>query len=180
MNQVALSLAKEACDTLMRKFEAAQLPPAGHFHYHQGVFLSAMAHTYALCGEEKYYEYIKAWLDAMIDAEGNITGYHSLESMDDMQPGILLFPVYARTGDPRYRKAIETLAHAFDSYPRLKDGGLFHKDACPYQMWLDGLYMGGPLSAMYAQLSGDTRYYDPVSYTHLDVYKRQAHILPGI
>lgn len=160
MNQFALSLAKEACDTLMRKFEAPMLPPVGHFHYHQGVFLSAMMHTYDLCKEEKYFDYAKAWIDSMIDSEGNITGYHSLESMDDMQPGILLFPIYERTGDERYRKAIETLVKAFDVYPRLACGGLWHKDVCPHQMWLDGLYMGGPLCAMYANLTGETRFYD--------------------
>ena len=36
----AIDYAKAACDTMMRKFEAEELPPVGHFHYHQGVFLS--------------------------------------------------------------------------------------------------------------------------------------------
>ena len=33
-----ITLAKQACDTMMRRFAAADLPPAGHFHYHQGGF----------------------------------------------------------------------------------------------------------------------------------------------
>ena len=34
-----LFYARAACDTMMRKFAAADLPPKGHFYYHQGVFL---------------------------------------------------------------------------------------------------------------------------------------------
>ena len=37
-----LEYGKMACDTLMRKYRAEDLPPKSHFHYHQGVFLSGM------------------------------------------------------------------------------------------------------------------------------------------
>ena len=33
-----LDFAKAACDTLMHKFAAPDLPPKGCFHYHAGVF----------------------------------------------------------------------------------------------------------------------------------------------
>lgn len=33
-----LDYARAACDTMMRKFKPEDLPPKGHFHYHQGVF----------------------------------------------------------------------------------------------------------------------------------------------
>ena len=39
-DHTALDYAKMACDTLMKKFDAPDLPPKGRFHYHQGVFLS--------------------------------------------------------------------------------------------------------------------------------------------
>ena len=37
-----LLLARRACDTLMAKFDAPDLPPVGQFHYHQGVFLDGL------------------------------------------------------------------------------------------------------------------------------------------
>lgn len=37
-----LAYAQSACDTMMRRYAAADLPPKGHFHYHQGVFLSGV------------------------------------------------------------------------------------------------------------------------------------------
>lgn len=43
-----LDYGRAACDTMMRKFEADELPPKGHFHYHQGVFLSGMYQIYEL------------------------------------------------------------------------------------------------------------------------------------
>ena len=58
-DHTALDYAKMACDTLMKKFDAPDLPPKGRFHYHQGVFLSGMQKTYDICQEEKYYDYIK-------------------------------------------------------------------------------------------------------------------------
>ena len=48
-----LDYARAACDTLMRRYAAADLPPKPQFHYHQGVFLSGMHETWKLCQEEK-------------------------------------------------------------------------------------------------------------------------------
>ncbi|WP_321013577.1 glycoside hydrolase family 88 protein, partial [Eisenbergiella sp.] len=62
-----VAYAKQSCDTMMRKFRAEDLPPKGHFHYHQGVFLSGVYQTYCLCGEEAYFTYIKDWVDSVLD-----------------------------------------------------------------------------------------------------------------
>ena len=43
-----LAYAQSACDTMIRRYAAADLPPKGHFHYHQGVFLSGVYKTYQL------------------------------------------------------------------------------------------------------------------------------------
>lgn len=79
------------------------LPPKGHFHYHQGVFLSGMYKTYTLCKDEKYFDYIKTWVDSIIDDNGNIQEYDKGQ-LDDIQPGILLYPLLDRTGEERYKK----------------------------------------------------------------------------
>ena len=55
----ALGYAKAACETMMRKFQAADLPPKGHFHYHQGVFLSGMMETWKESGDDRYFEKAK-------------------------------------------------------------------------------------------------------------------------
>ena len=49
--ETALFYTRAACDTMMRKFAAADLPPKGHFYYHQGVFLSGVLKTWQLTGD---------------------------------------------------------------------------------------------------------------------------------
>lgn len=155
----ALDYAKAACDTMMRRFGAADLPPKGRFHYHQGVFLSGVYQTWQRCKDEKYFQYIKDWVDSIIDEQGEIHEYDAGQ-LDDIQPGILLYPLYERTGDERYKKALDTLLPIIKEFPRNKEGGFWHKQSCPHQMWLDGLYMGGPIAAEYAKRFDKKEYLD--------------------
>lgn len=150
-----LDYAKAACETMMRKYKAEDLPPKGHFHYHQGVFLSGMYKTYLLCREEKYFQYMKDWVDAMMDEDGNVRNY-SEDKLDDIQPGILLYPLLDRTQDEKYKKALDKLLPLILHFPRNEVGGIWHMKALTNQMWLDGLYMAGPISAEYAK-----RYHKP-------------------
>ena len=157
----ALRYAREMCDTLMRKFAPDKLPPEGKFHYHQGVFLSSMLLTWNLTGERKYLSYVKAWVDSLIDGAGHVTCLND-DALDDIEPGVLLLPLYEITGDERYRKALDELAPIVRDFPRARCGGFFHKHRYPHQMWLDGLYMGGPICAIYGKLTGDRAYFDLV------------------
>ena len=90
-DHTALDYAKMACDTLMKKFDAPDLPPKGRFHYHQGVFLSGMQKTYDICQEEKYYDYIKAWVDSIIKEDGTIETFDKGQ-LDDIQPSSRKYP----------------------------------------------------------------------------------------
>lgn len=145
-----LDYARAACDTLMQRYAAADLPPKGHFHYHQGVFLSGMYETYKLCGEEKYFQYMMDWIDSVFDADGRIKEYiHG--DLDDIQPGILLFPIWKRTGNPYYLKCLQSVYQEVRDIPRNAEGGYWHKTNLKDQMWLDGLYMAGPFCAEYAK-----------------------------
>lgn len=154
-----LYYAKASVETMMRKFEAADLPPKGHFHYHQGVFLSGVYKTYKFCGDERYFDYVKDWVDSCIDEEGNIKDYNTGQ-LDDLQPGILLYPLLERTGDTRYRKMLDTIMPVIRDFPRNEAGGFWHKHWHPHQMWLDGLYMAGPIIAEYAAKFDAPEYFD--------------------
>ena len=153
----AIYYAKKSCDTMMRKFAAPDLPPVGKFHYHQGVFLSGMQKVYHVCKDEKYYDYIKAWVDSIIYEDGSINSFDK-GMLDDIQPGILLFDLYKRTGDERYKIALDTLMPILKDWKRNEVGGFWHKEWHPNQMWLDGLYMAGPLEAEYSATFGENCY----------------------
>lgn len=143
-----LYYAKASVETMMRKFAAADLPPKGRFHYHQGVFLSGVYKTYQACGDERYFQYMKDWVDSCVDETGHILQFNDGQ-LDDLQPGILLYPLLDRTGEEKYKKALDTLLAILKDFPRNEVGGFWHKVTCQEQMWLDGLYMGGPIAAEY-------------------------------
>ena len=166
-----LDAAKRAIDTMMRKFDAADLPPKGRFHYHQGVFLSGVYETYLLTGEKKYFDYMRAYVDSLIGEDGSVGG-HDAGQLDDIQPGILLYPLYALTKDEKYKKALDFLVNEEWNHPRTPEGGFWHKTWYPNQMWLDGLYMGGPIMAQYAKEFGRTEFYELVEQQAVIMEKR--------
>lgn len=154
-----IDYAKEACDMMMRKFMPQQLPPVGKFYYHQGVFLSGMENTFALTGEEKYFQYMKDWVDAVLGEDG-IPLMPQPGELDDIMAGVLLFPLLERTGEARYEKGLEYLRSHLLKIPRTSEGAPWHKTKLPYQMWLDGLYMIGTFCGRYAQKAEDSVLYD--------------------
>lgn len=149
-----IAYAQEACETLMRLYPAEELPPKGHFHYHQGVFLSGMCKTAALCGESRYLDYVGAWLRSVFSPDGSRILQYDHADLDDIQPGILLYPLWDATGDSFYRTAMDTVLAQVPDIPRCECGGFYHKVRCTGQMWLDGLYMACPFIAEYARRFG--------------------------
>jgi unsaturated rhamnogalacturonyl hydrolase len=152
----SIEYAKKCCDTIMNKYRDAELPPAHMFHYHAGVFLSGMERTYLLCGEEKYNAYIKKWINRYVDENGNITGVDD-KTLDDIEPCNLLIR-YVNEGEKRYKKVLDLLTPKFLDWKCNIYGGFWHKEYHPDQMWLDSLYMAGPLAVRYGLLTGQDEY----------------------
>jgi unsaturated rhamnogalacturonyl hydrolase len=169
--KTALGYAQMGADTLIRRFTVEKLPPENRFHYHQGVFLSGVERTYFLSGEQKYYDYIKAWIDYYIDENGKIRYGGNVPQFDDMQPAILLFNLYRETGEIRYKKTLDSFAPVVDMWPTNAKGGFWHKYDNENQMWLDGLYMIGPWSVMYASQFGKPYFYEKV-YRQMNLMRR--------
>lgn len=175
----AAQYAMQACDTMMARYDAADLPPKGHFHYHQGVFLSGVQRTYELTGQEKYYEYAKKWVDSLIGEDGAVKNFDPGQ-LDDIQPGILLYQIYERTGEERYHKALNTLAGLVRDFPRNAEGGFWHKEGNREQMWLDGLYMGGPICTRYAAVFHQPEFYDIAAFQALLMEKKTKDPVTGL
>jgi unsaturated rhamnogalacturonyl hydrolase len=145
--QSPLRLAQAACDSIMEEYKPQQLPPAGRWHYHQGIFLHGMLQVWAKTGDERYLLYPKQYVDHLVDEYGNFL--FARDELDAIMPGLLLFPLSDRFGEPRYEKAAAKLRRLFDTLNTTSEGAYWHKDKYPYQMWLDGLYMGGVFAMIY-------------------------------
>lgn len=170
MKKQPLEYARRVCDALMKRYQPADLPPVGTLFYHQGVALSGMQNVYYLTGEKKYFNYIKDYVDSVIGENGEVLGFehelntpdtpwltwNALVMLDHKQPTILLYNLYDETGDEKYVKVIKKVAESMHFWPVNQYGGYWHMMTQPYQMWMDGAYMAGPLSVMYAARFGDT------------------------
>ncbi|MDQ0061444.1 glycoside hydrolase family 88/105 protein [Paenibacillus harenae] len=144
-----LEWAQAACDSIVARYSPEQLPPAGRWHYHQGIFLHGMLQVWSKGGNDAYYDYAKRYADGLIDDCGNLL--FARDELDAIMPGLLLFPLEEKSGDARYRQAANRLRGLFGSLNRTSEGAFWHKDKYPRQMWLDGLYMGGVFALEYAK-----------------------------
>jgi unsaturated rhamnogalacturonyl hydrolase len=120
--------------------------------YTAGVVLGAIERVALARRDPAMLAYVKANMDRFVGPDGAIAGYDAAEyNIDEVSQGRLLFGLHARTGDARYRRAADLLRQQLRTQPRTAEGGFWHKKIYPEQMWLDGLYMGGPFYAEYAR-----------------------------
>ncbi|MCF0175952.1 MAG: glycoside hydrolase family 88 protein, partial [Bacteroidales bacterium] len=123
------------------------------WNYTTGLELKAFLDVHEACGKEAredIFTYAENWYDSIIDENGNIQTYRlDKYNTDHVCPGRTLFYLYEKTGKAKYRTAIDTLRSQLDTHPRTSEGGFWHKQAYPWQMWLDGLYMAQPFYAEY-------------------------------
>jgi unsaturated rhamnogalacturonyl hydrolase len=134
------------------------------WNYTQGLVLQSIYDVYKQTGEQKYFDYVKSYEDTMLQNGGHTIRTYKLESynIDWVNPGKVLFDLYADTENPVYKNALELLRSQMLTHPRTGDGGFWHKKIYPHQMWLDGLYMGSPFLAEYGKVLGDTTLYAEV------------------
>jgi len=120
------------------------------WNYTTGLELKSFLDVYDVYGGDDVLSYVDNWYDSIIDGEGNIQTYSKAKyNTDHVCPGRTLFHLYELTGKDKYRMAMDTLRSQLASHPRTSEGGFWHKQTYPWQMWLDGLYMAQPFYAEY-------------------------------
>lgn len=155
-----------ALSEMTRNPDASKLDfvPTPRWNYTNGLVCSAVEKVWRQSGDEKFYKYIKDYADLMIDEDGVIKTYKLEEyNIDKVNSGKFLFALYERTRDERYAKAIHRLRDQMKTHPRTSEGGYWHKQIYPHQMWLDGLYMASPFLVQYAGVFGEPALFDDVA-----------------
>ena len=128
--------------------------------YETGTVLRGIEELYADTDEARYYDYIRSNIDAYVQPDGSITTYKFEDyNLDNIKAGSLLFLLDETTDDARYRAAADLLHRQLEEQPTTREGGYWHKQRYPYQMWMDGLYMAEPFAVDYAleYLEGEAR-----------------------
>jgi unsaturated rhamnogalacturonyl hydrolase len=121
--------------------------------YDQGVILKGIEGIWNATGNGDYFRYIQKCMDFYVEENGTIKGYRPDEfNIDHINNGKLILLLYQVTGKEKYKKAADLLRDQLKQHPRTSEGGFWHKNIYPSQMWLDGLYMGQPFYAEYAKV----------------------------
>jgi unsaturated rhamnogalacturonyl hydrolase len=108
--------------------------------YTAGVVLGAIERVALARRDRAMLAYVKTNMDRWVRTDGSIEGYELEEfNIDEVSQGRLLFGLWERTQDARYRKAADLLREQLRKQPRTSAGGFWHKKIYPQQMWLDGL-----------------------------------------
>lgn len=132
--------------------------------YETAVFMKALEQVWRQTGEEKYFAYIKKFVDSYVEPDGSIKTYELEEyNIDHVNPGKVLLTLYNTTQDEKYKKAAFLNMKQLETQPRTKEGGFWHKKIYPWQMWLDGIYMGSPFYAEFAKMFNRPEAFDDIA-----------------
>ncbi len=132
--------------------------------YDYGVLCRGIERAFETTKDDKYFKYIKDNMDYFVNEAGEIKYYDfNKHNIDYINNGKTLLYLYRMTKENKYKLASDTLRKQLDEQPRTSEGGFWHKDIYPHQMWLDGLYMGAPFYAEYTKIFGNVNDFDDVA-----------------
>jgi unsaturated rhamnogalacturonyl hydrolase len=126
--------------------------------YNNGIVLRGILEVFKKTQDVRYREYIKKYVDYFVDADGNLYSEsaktsllkNKTYSLDLIEPAILLLFLSEQfPEDTRYQTAAAGVRDMFASFPTNGDGGFWHKQSYPNEMWLDSIYMAEPFLVKY-------------------------------
>ena len=150
--------------------------------YEYGVIWNGMEGVWRLTREQKYFDYIKNSVDSFMNEDGTqIRGYkREAYNVDLVNNGKQILMLYAETGEEKYKTAADMLRDQFREQPRTSEGGFWHKQIYPWQMWLDGIYMASPFLARYGAMFHEPELLDDVANQVKTVYKHTVDPATGL
>jgi unsaturated rhamnogalacturonyl hydrolase len=143
--------------------------------YPAGLFLYGQYLVYKRTGNKAYLDYIRAWADRFVAADGSISqGFNSLDSINAVNVLVVLFK---ETGQAKYRIAATKARNRLKTYPRTADGGFWHAAGASraHQLWSDGVFMVNPFLVRYGAAIGEAPYTADEATKQLKVY--YGHLL---
>ena len=149
--------------------------------YDMGVILKGFEGAWMNSGDVKYYNYILKQVDFFVNNDGTIKTYKPEDyNIDNVNNGKLILLLYRVTQKEKYLKAAQLLREQLRHHPRTNEGGFWHKKIYPYQMWLDGLYMGQPFYAEYAMLMHEDTAFNDIANQFIWMEKHARDAKTGL
>lgn len=126
----------------------------GKFEYDVvGMQIAALQELDAISPNPAYRNALESVTGSYIRDDGHIETFEpDLFSIDLTKPGEMVILLEQRTGQEKYRKAVDFLRENLKRHPRTSGGAFWHRATYPNQLWLDGVYMGIPFLVEYASI----------------------------
>jgi len=180
----AAKWSKQMADSEMKRFPELWQYDYGKrlfFGYTQGLGGLSFEKMYNATGEQKYWDYVYRWADTIVSNNGSIHLYKRTDyNLDFINAGKTLFQLFSKTGEKRFRMAMDTLLLQFVGHPRTADGGFWHKQIYTHQMWLDGLYMASPFLSQYGMTFNKPEFIDEAIHQLTTVAKHTYDSKAGL
>ena len=149
--------------------------------YEQGVILKGFEGIWMNTADATYFDYIKKCMDFFVMDDGRIKTYKQSDlNIDNLNNGKSLLLLYRVTGKAKYLNAAKLLREQLQQQPRTNEGGFWNKKEYPYQMWLDGLYMGQPFYAEYAWLAKEDTAFNDIANQFILMEKHARDAKTGL
>jgi len=133
---------------------ASWKPYRPFWNYEDGCVYKGALDLASAIHEARYFNFAYQAIGERTSAAGALTGFDPNElNIDNVNAGKALFPLLERTGEPRFRLALESQHGQLERHPRTRSGNFWHKKIYPNQVWLDGLYMAQPFRCAFARLT---------------------------
>ncbi|MBR6752656.1 MAG: glycoside hydrolase family 88 protein [Clostridia bacterium] len=134
------------------------------WNYIDGCMLGALLEMTDITGDPRFADFVECFVDSFVSEDGSIRTFQAeKQTLDDINEGKVLFPLYRMTGKEKYRRAMDTLQRALDAQPRTYEGSWWHKKIYPHQVWLDGIYMAQVFRTLYEKHVGNGDYSDVIA-----------------
>ena len=132
-----------------------------HWCYERGIITKAWVDVFERTGDRRFFDAAKANVDKYVTDGGEILTYEmDKHNLDMVCMGRTAIRMYQATDEAKYEKACRRLTAQLAEQPRTPEGGFWHKDIYPQQMWLDGIYMACPFMAEFAKVFGEGQWAD--------------------
>jgi unsaturated rhamnogalacturonyl hydrolase len=131
--------------------------------------------------DPKYSKYMEDWVHYFVRPDGSVIDYRKEEyNLDRIFPGRNIMTLYRRTKELQYRHAMDNFIDQLKDHPKTKSGGYWHKKIYPWQMWLDGIFMGSTFMVQYASEFNAPEWYDVAGIQVKMIYEKTLDQSSGL
>ncbi|MBX2963519.1 MAG: glycoside hydrolase family 88 protein [Cyclobacteriaceae bacterium] len=153
------------------------------WNYEYSFFMSGVYSQGKRTNNASYIAYSQQWIDGFITDDGSFRpGVYKMNEfkLDDILPGRVVLYLHEETGADKYKAIADTLILHLSKQPKTSDGGYWHKEIYPYQMWLDGIFMADVFSMQYAKAYNQPEWFNEAIHQIKLIYKHTLDPATGL